>query len=121
VAVSYTKGCYIGQEIIARIHWRGHVAKRLAGLVLENDSELIADAKVRSTDGKEIGRVTSAVRSPRLGRTVALGVIKYDYLQPDTRVVVISGEEEFAARVSELPHVRGSWYAGAPGDEKADA
>ena len=34
-AVSYTKGCYIGQEIIARIHWRGHVAKRLAGLVLD--------------------------------------------------------------------------------------
>ncbi|HYP01616.1 MAG TPA: hypothetical protein VER76_15605, partial [Pyrinomonadaceae bacterium] len=38
--VSYTKGCYIGQEIIARIHWRGHVAKQLAGLVLEGDAEL---------------------------------------------------------------------------------
>jgi folate-binding protein YgfZ len=52
-AVSYTKGCYIGQEIIARIHWRGHVAKRLAGIVLEENTDLGADAKVRTADGKE--------------------------------------------------------------------
>ncbi|HKP72106.1 MAG TPA: aminomethyltransferase family protein [Pyrinomonadaceae bacterium] len=120
-AVSYTKGCYIGQEIIARIHWRGHVAKRLAGLVLEDESELGADAKVRSTDGREIGRVTSAVRSPRLARTVALGVVKYDYLQPDTEVVIVSGEHEHAARVVELPHVRGSWYAAQPGGGESNA
>jgi folate-binding protein YgfZ len=115
-AVSYTKGCYIGQEIIARIHWRGHVAKRLAGLVLEDEREPGADAKVRTTDGKEIGRITSHVFSPRLGRRIALVILKYDYLQPDTQVSIVAGEEERGARVAELPFVRGSWYAatGAP-------
>ncbi|HEX9917701.1 MAG TPA: glycine cleavage T C-terminal barrel domain-containing protein [Pyrinomonadaceae bacterium] len=129
-AVSYTKGCYIGQEIIARIHWRGHVAKRLAGLVLADERDPGADAKVRTTEGKEIGRITSHVFSPRLARRVALAVIKYDYLQPDTQVSVVvageaevaaAGEAEVAARVAWLPFVRGSWYvtpsdAGAPGD-----
>ncbi|HLL72739.1 MAG TPA: aminomethyltransferase family protein [Pyrinomonadaceae bacterium] len=115
-AVSYTKGCYIGQEIIARIHWRGHVAKRLAGLMLEGDMELddattaIDGARVRSADGKEIGRVTSSVFSPRLGRRIALCILKYDYLEPDTQVLVVSGEVEGAARVASLPFVRGSWY-----------
>ncbi|MGI9104910.1 MAG: aminomethyltransferase family protein [Pyrinomonadaceae bacterium] len=119
-AVSYTKGCYVGQEIIARIHWRGHVAKRLAGLVLEDQRELAAEAKVRSTDGKEIGRITSAVFSPRLARTVALGVIRYDYLQPGTQVAVVSGEDARAAQVAELPFVRGSWYATSAGDEETN-
>ncbi|MDQ1610657.1 MAG: hypothetical protein QOG00_588 [Pyrinomonadaceae bacterium] len=125
-AVSYTKGCYIGQEIIARIHWRGHVAKRLAGLVLEDDAAPGADAKVRTTEGKEIGRVTSQVFSPRLARRIALAVIKYDYLKPDTQVAIVAGDREHAAHVSELPFVRGSWYteaaaaavvAGASGDK----
>ena len=117
-AVSYTKGCYVGQEIIARIHWRGHVAKRLAGLILEDERQLAADAKVISTEGKEIGRVTSAVRSPRLARTVALGIIRYDYLQPGTPVTIVSGEESHAAQIAELPFVRGSWYTSqADGEE----
>jgi folate-binding protein YgfZ len=122
-AVSYTKGCYIGQEIIARIHWRGHVAKRLAGLVLADEREPGTDAKVRTMEGREIGRITSQVFSPRLGRRIALAVIKYDYLQPGTQVSVVAGEEAGeeevrAARVAELPFVRGSWYAapGASGD-----
>lgn len=109
-AVSYTKGCYIGQEIIARIHWRGHVAKRLAGLVLEDAGELEAGAKVRNLDGREIGRITSDVFSPQLGRRIALGVLKYDYLQPGTRVLVVAGEAQRAAQVSELPFTRGSWH-----------
>ncbi|HEX8424613.1 MAG TPA: glycine cleavage T C-terminal barrel domain-containing protein, partial [Pyrinomonadaceae bacterium] len=112
-AVSYTKGCYIGQEIIARIHWRGHVAKRLAGLVLADERELdAADAKVRSLDGKEIGRITSTVFSPQLGRRVALAILKYDYLQAGTEVSVVAGEEERAARVASLPIARGGWYDG---------
>jgi folate-binding protein YgfZ len=105
--VSYTKGCYIGQEIIARIHWRGHVAKQLAGLILEDERELGAGAKVRTTDGKEIGRITSHVFSPQLSRRIALAIIKYDYLRLGTPVSVVAGEEERAARVAELPFVGG--------------
>ena len=111
-AVSYTKGCYTGQEIIARIHWRGHVAKRLAGLILERDAEPPTDSTVRScADGREVGRITSTVFSPRLRRQIALAVIRYDSLAQGTEVKVFSGEEELcAAHVAELPLVRGSWY-----------
>ena len=111
-SVSYTKGCYTGQEIIARIHWRGHVAKHLAGLVFDHDAVPPADSTLKScADGREVGRITSAVFSPRLRRRVALGVIKYDSLAPGTELRVFSGEEELcAAHVAELPLVRGSWY-----------
>ncbi|HEY9404649.1 MAG TPA: aminomethyltransferase family protein [Pyrinomonadaceae bacterium] len=117
-AVSYTKGCYIGQEIIARIHWRGHVAKQLAGLILESSASPGASAKVRTTDGKEVGRVTSHVFSPRLARCIALAIIKYDYLEPGTPVSVVAGEEERTARVAELPFVGGGRHEtpGASGD-----
>ena len=109
-SVSYTKGCYVGQEIIARIHWRGHVAKRLAGLLPEG--EAAPGAKIRTVDGaREIGRVTSAVHSPRLGRRIALGLLKYDFLEPGTEVTVAaeSGESSLA-RVAPLPFVRGGWH-----------
>jgi folate-binding protein YgfZ len=108
-AVSYTKGCYVGQEIIARIHWRGHVAKRLTGLLFDGDRAVAPEAKIVAPDGKEIGRVTSAVFSPHLARTVALGYVKFDYLAPGTEVRV--GDEARAARVSALPLVHGSWRA----------
>jgi glycine cleavage system T protein len=108
-AVSFTKGCYIGQEIIARIHWRGHVAKKLTGLIFDEQAEAKRDDKIRSPDGKEIGRLTSVTFSPRLNRTIALGYVKYDYLAPGTEVRVASGAQELVARVAELPHVRGSW------------
>ena len=110
-AVSFTKGCYIGQEIIARIKYRGHVAKKLAGLICEGEVSLERGAKIFSSDDKEIGRVTSVAYSPRLGRTIALGYLKYDYLAPGTSVKVVSSEKELLATVAELPFVRGSWYS----------
>ena len=109
-AVSYTKGCYTGQEIIARIRWRGHVAKKLTGLLLGEEGKVEREAKILATDGKEIGRVTSSAFSPRLKRTIALGYIKYDYLAPGTEVRVRVGDEEREAVVTELPYVRGSWF-----------
>jgi folate-binding protein YgfZ len=105
-AVSFTKGCYVGQEIIARIHWRGHVAKRLAGLAFDGRAEVSRDDQVLNADGQTIGRLTSVTFSPALGRTVALGYVKYDYLAPGTEVSVAQA----AARVTPLPFVRGSWY-----------
>lgn len=110
-AVSFTKGCYIGQEIIARIKYRGHVAKKLTGLLFESQVGVEGGAKVFSSDDKEIGRVTSVTFSPHLNRTVALGYVKYDYLSLGTSVKVISSEEELPAAVAELPFIRGSWYS----------
>jgi folate-binding protein YgfZ len=109
-AVSFNKGCYIGQEIIARIHWRGHVAKKMTGLSFDGRVEIGSEDKVRIPDGKEIGRVTSATFSPKLNRTIALGLIKYDYLAPGTNVLVHSGERDLSAQVTELPFIRGSWF-----------
>jgi len=109
-AVSYTKGCYVGQEIIARIKYRGHVAKKLTGLVFDQAVKTEVNEPIRSTDDKDIGRITSKTYSPHLGRTVALGYLKYDYLAPGTSVKIIAGDEELPAQVTELPFVRGSWY-----------
>lgn len=111
-AVSFTKGCYVGQEIIARIHWRGHVAKKLAGLSFDDHAEVKSGDPVTTPDGKEIGRITSLTFSPRLNHSIALGYVKYDYLKPGTEVRVSSNEAELTAHVMELPFVRGSWYGG---------
>ncbi len=105
-AVSFTKGCYVGQEIIVRIKHRGHVAKKLTGIVVEKDAAIESGAKILSAEEKEIGRVTSGTFSPHLERTIALGYLKYDYLQPGTSVKV----GESLGEVSELPFIRGSWY-----------
>jgi folate-binding protein YgfZ len=110
-AVSFTKGCYIGQEIIARIKYRGHVAKKLSGVIFDEGAQIEPGVKMLSRDDKEIGRVTSVSFSPTLNRTIALGYLKYDYLAPGTNMKAVSGESRFPARVTELPFVRGSWYA----------
>ena len=121
-AVSYTKGCYAGQEIIARIHWRGHVAKRLAGVIFDRDAEPPSDARLRDcAQGREAGRITSQAFSPRLRRPVALALVKYDFLAPGTELKVFAGDAEVcAAHVAELPLVRGSWYAHPSSEEKSD-
>jgi len=107
-AVSYTKGCYVGQEIIARIKYRGHVAKKLTGIKFAQAVRVEAGAAIKSMDDKEIGRLTSTTYSPHLGRTIALGYAKYDYLTPDTDVKIIVGDEQLAAQVTALPFVRGT-------------
>lgn len=105
-AISYSKGCYIGQEIIVRIKHRGHVAKKLTGLRFDTDQKIASGAVIKSGD-KEIGRVTSAVFSPKLNCTIALGYLRYKYLEPGTTV---STDNNIAATVTELPFVRGTWY-----------
>jgi len=89
-AISYTKGCYVGQEIIVRIKHRGHPAKKLTALRFEIDQQIEPGAVIRSTENQEIGRVTSAVISPRLG-SIGLGYVRYEHLAEGTRVVVGDG------------------------------
>ena len=103
-AISYTKGCYVGQEIIIRIKHRGHVAKKLTGLKFEQRVE--SGATITSADGKEIGRVTSVTHSPKLESTIALGYLRYEYVAAGTAVKVGG----VAGTVTDLPFVRGSWY-----------
>lgn len=110
-AVSFTKGCYLGQEIIIRIKHRGHVAKKLTGVVLEDSTPVPRNSKIVASEGKEIGRVTSSAFSPRLDRAIALGYLKYDYLAAGTELKVATPESETNATVADLPFVRGSWHA----------
>lgn len=105
-AVSYTKGCYIGQEIIARIKYRGHVAKKLTGLSFADKVDVASGDVVKSSDDKDIGRITSATYSPQLKRTIALGYVKYGYLAADTPVKVVHDGSEVSAHVTELPFIR---------------
>lgn len=100
-AVSYTKGCYVGQEIIVRIKHRGHPAKKLTGLKFETDVQIEPGATINSTENQEIGRVTSAVISPQLG-SIGLGYVRYEQLTEGTRVIVSDGID---ATVTALPFV----------------
>jgi aminomethyltransferase len=83
--ISYNKGCYIGQEIIARIHFRGHVAKQLRGLVFDG-GEADSSAELKTPDGKNAGRVTTVAYSPGLEKTLALAFVRYDYLAEGTEL-----------------------------------
>jgi folate-binding protein YgfZ len=105
-AVSYTKGCYLGQEIIVRIKHRGHVAKKLTGLRFETNETVEAGSIIRSTEEKEIGRVTSSVFSPKLQTTLGLGYVRYEQLVPGTPIRV----NNIVGATASLPHIRGSWY-----------
>jgi folate-binding protein YgfZ len=91
-AVSFTKGCYVGQEIIVRIKHRGHPAKKLTSLRFETDQQVEPGAVILSKENQEIGRVTSAVVSPRLG-SIGLGYVRYEHLAEGTQVVVGDGIE----------------------------
>jgi len=101
--ISYNKGCYIGQEIIARIHFRGHVAKQLTGLVLsgEGANELTSGLELSTAEGKNAGRITSITVSPKLGKTVALAFVRYDQLAAGTELAVDGAK----AVVTDLPFV----------------
>src|SRR5882724_10670734 len=105
-AISFTKGCYIGQEIIIRIMHRGHVAKKIAGLVFDGQEKIESGTKVLSDNDQEIGRVTSSAATARLQRMVALACVKYDYLAAGTKIKVA----DLTGAVTELPFIRGSWY-----------
>ena len=101
--ISYEKGCYIGQEIIARIHFRGHVAKRLAGLLLPAEIMMpgtdLKGLDLTSPDGKNAGRITSVTVSPALDKTIALAYVRYDHLAPGTKLQA----GEYEAEVTALP------------------
>ncbi len=106
-AISFTKGCYVGQEVIVRVRDRGHgrVARRLAGLVVDGTGTPHGGEAVLAGD-KEVGRLTSAVFSPALDRPIALGYVHRDFVEPGTRLVVEHAGGRISARVTALPFIR---------------
>ena len=87
-AVNYRKGCYIGQEIVARIDARGHTNRSFTGFYLEPGEPLPAAETPVTVDGREVGRITSSALSPTLGVPLALGYLRHEHLEPGTRVTV---------------------------------
>jgi folate-binding protein YgfZ len=97
-AVSFTKGCYVGQEPVARMHYKGHPNRHLRGLRLQEPAEAGQPLRL---DGKEVGTITSAAVSPALG-PIALALVRRE-VEPGTRVEV-DGRGE--STVVELPFER---------------
>jgi folate-binding protein YgfZ len=102
-AISLTKGCYVGQEIIIRVLHRGHgrVARRLVGLAFDPAASVPSRGERIRTGDKDVGMITSAVRSPALDRPLALGYVHRDFVEPGT--VLSVGES--TATVIRLPVV----------------
>lgn len=100
-SVSFTKGCFVGQELVARIDSRGgNTPERLCGVV--GDESLMPGAVLRA-GGTDVGRVTSAVASPRRGDTIALAYVKRAVEPPVDVLVDADGSDAAVARVVALP------------------
>lgn len=101
--ISYNKGCYIGQEIIARIYFRGHVAKQLRGLIFDDETvDVNPQDELKTIEGKNAGKITSVTFSPKLGKKIALGFVRYDYLADETELKI----GESTAGVKNLPFLQ---------------
>ena len=106
-AIVYNKGCYIGQEVINRIHSVGHVTRELRALRLATDLESLP----RKGDklfhaGKEVGYVTSAVKSPTLNANIALGYVRREANQIGNELTLRTAAGESPVKIVELPFLK---------------
>ena len=108
-AISYEKGCYIGQEVISRLKMSGQTNKRLRGLISLREVPLGPGMKLAAASGKEVGWITSATRSQRIGKEIALGYVKRGFndsgAKLETRAPEGGGEARLPAEVVPLPFV----------------
>jgi folate-binding protein YgfZ len=105
-AISFTKGCYLGQEVVERVSARGHVNRQIAGLIIDGDDVPRSGAQV-TVDGHEVGYVTSVVRSESLRHTIALAMVQVKHAAPGERVAVDANGTATAATVAALPFAPG--------------
>ncbi|MGH9397932.1 MAG: aminomethyltransferase family protein, partial [Terriglobia bacterium] len=98
-ALSFTKGCYIGQEIVERARSRGHVNWKLAGLFVDSPQPPAAGEKLLR-EGKPLGEITSACVSPTLSRTIAMAYLRREVSEPGNMLELASGGK---AEVTALP------------------
>jgi folate-binding protein YgfZ len=96
--ISFTKGCYMGQEVIARLDTYDKTQRRLVGLVPGARDALTVDSALKAGD-RDIGRITSVVRSPALGQEIALAYVRKAHAEPGTTLDSVDGPVE----VVELP------------------
>jgi glycine cleavage system T protein len=106
-ALSFEKGCYVGQEVIARIKWRGHVNRHLVGFELEGEDLPVSGDKINCNE-REVGYITSSTFSPALKKAIALGVIRREFIEPGTKVFIKREEKNQPAQVVKTPFYRRS-------------
>jgi folate-binding protein YgfZ len=104
-AVSFTKGCYLGQEVVERIRSRGHVNKKLVGLLLNGQPSAPPGALIYAS-GREVGNVTSSVWSPGLGHPIALGYVHREFWTAGTKLFIKHDGDLVPATVADLPFLR---------------
>jgi folate-binding protein YgfZ len=101
-AISFTKGCYVGQEVIVRVTTRGggRVARKLVKWHADDAASVVPldDARIFSGE-RDIGRVTSAAFSPSLNKVVGLGYVHRDFVKPGTNVTVLWNDARIEAVV----------------------
>ncbi|MFQ5708265.1 MAG: aminomethyltransferase family protein [bacterium] len=102
--LSFTKGCYIGQEVIARLDTYEKVQKYLTGLILEGTAKPQKDDPIL-VGGQDVGRVTSATHSPALNKTIAMGYVRTKFIQEQAEVLVKSGDQQIPGHLIQLPFV----------------
>jgi folate-binding protein YgfZ len=100
-AISYTKGCYIGQEVVARVHFRGHVNRHLRGLRGASPDGPPTSAQLFDETGTHVGEVRSSVSSPRLGG-IAIGMVRRE-ITPGMTITARWETGERRVDVSALP------------------
>ena len=100
-AVDFDKGCYVGQEVVARLNTYDKVSRSLVGLELPPDVALPPLGQPLYDAGRRVGRLTSAVRSPDRPTPIGLGYVKKQSIRPDLSLQV--GDSSTSARVVELP------------------
>ena len=108
-AIDFEKGCYIGQEIVARMKYRGHPNRLLRGIEIDKDATseegcglLRSGARVFNGD-KEIGWVTSATFAPTLAKQIAIGYVRIAVTEPGSRVQIETSEGRVDGTVVLLP------------------
>lgn len=101
-AISFTKGCYVGQETMVKIAHRGHVNRVMVGLVVKGESVPEAGARIFAGAG-DVGRITSAVFSPMLATVIALGYVKREVSSPGTPVTIRTSAGDIEAEITALP------------------
>jgi aminomethyltransferase len=101
-AISYSKGCYIGQEVIARIRTYGQVAKALRGIRFEQEAGVPLSGEKIFHNEKEVGWMTSAVFSPRLNRPIALAYVRKECNQIGTALTVAGAPAQIVQTPFEL-------------------
>ena len=107
-AISFNKGCYLGQEVVERASARGHMNRLLIGFLLQDEGPDVLPTRGDRLlkDDKEVGWLTSVTTSPTLGRPIALGYVRREHGEPGTRLRIDRPDTDMIVEVTKLPFLQ---------------